>query len=53
MTSIRTSELANDRDLGAADISLRVGHATFGSPHTLQVRDIAPLVRRCVELSSS
>jgi hypothetical protein len=55
MTSIRTSESTNDSDLGAVDFSLRVGHVTFGSLHTLQVRDIAPLARRqlCVESSSS
>ena len=56
MTSIRTNELTKDlSDHGAVDISLRVGHAAYGSLHTLQVRDIALLARRqpWVEWSSS
>ena len=42
MTSNRTCELAKD----FGDTIWRVGDATYGSPHPLQVRDMARLERR-------
>ena len=49
MTSNRTTEFTED----FGDTSLRVGDATYGSPHTLQVRDMALLARRQLSMESS
>jgi len=49
MTSNWTSELTKD----FGDTSLRVGDATYGSPYTLQVRDMALFARRQLRMESS